>query len=202
MKILLIDNYDSFTYNLVASTAKEGVEVVVVRNDKLDFGSLEEYKGIILSPGPGIPSEAGDLLKIIQHASALYPVLGVCLGHQAIAEYFGGRLENLSSVYHGVSTQILQSVSDCEIFRGLDMNFEAGRYHSWIVDGSSFPQILEITARDDEKRIMALRHRRLPIYGVQFHPESILTPSGDHIIKNFIQKCKEESHEKHSERSL
>ena len=185
MKIVIIDNYDSFTYNLSHLVKELGAEVVVLRNDQFHLDDLKAFDKIILSPGPGIPSEAGLLLDVIRTYASHKPMLGVCLGHQAIGEVFGGRLENLSDVFHGVATPC-RIVADDPIFNGLDRDIVVGRYHSWVVATGGFPACLEITATSPEGQIMALRHRDYAIHGIQFHPESVLTPEGKTIIKNFI----------------
>jgi anthranilate synthase component 2 len=182
--ILLIDNYDSFTFNLVHYLEDLDVNVTVVRNDKITPEECVGFDAIVLSPGPGIPSEAGNLLAIIDFLKDKKPLLGICLGHQAITEVFGGEIINLDKVYHGISTQMTHSGND--IFKEIDTNFEAGRYHSWAAQSSSFPETLEITATDENGQIMALKHKELPIYGLQFHPESIMTPQGKTMLKNFI----------------
>lgn len=187
MKIVIIDNYDSFTYNLSHLVKELGAEVTVLRNDQFHLEEIEAYDKIILSPGPGIPSEAGLLLDVIRTYAGRKPILGVCLGHQAIGEAFGGRLENLSDVFHGVATPC-HLVADDLIFKGLEQDFTIGRYHSWVVSREGFPECLEITAVSDEGQIMALRHRNYAIHGIQFHPESVLTPQGKAIIKNFIDR--------------
>jgi anthranilate synthase component II len=186
MKILLFDNYDSFTYNLVHLVKELGyADVEVHRNDKISLAEVEKFDKIILSPGPGIPSESGLLLPLIKEFAGKKPILGVCLGEQAIGEAFGGGLTNLEDVYHGVATQA-QIVGKDYIFDGLDEKIEIGRYHSWIVSRENFPDSLEITATDDQGRIMALKHKEYDIHGVQFHPESVLTPKGKEIVKNFL----------------
>ena len=185
MKIVIIDNYDSFTYNLVHLVRELGAEVTVYRNDQFQLNQLEVFDKIILSPGPGIPSEAGLLLDVIRHYAGRIPMLGVCLGHQAIGEVFGAHLTNLSKVYHGVSTPITQYGND-EIFAGLSRRFEVGRYHSWVVNKTDFPDCLEITAESDDGSIMALKHKSYDIRGIQFHPESILTPNGRRILENWL----------------
>ncbi len=187
MKTVIIDNYDSFTYNLRHIIKELGHDVSVYRNDRFQLSDLECFDKIVLSPGPGIPSEAGLLLDVISHYSSKKPILGVCLGHQAIGEHFEGRLVNLQDVYHGVATPCNVVVKDY-IFDGLPLKFDVGRYHSWIVSKSDFPECLEITAMSESGEIMALRHRSLDIHGVQFHPESVLTPEGKAIIKNFIER--------------
>lgn len=186
MKIVIIDNYDSFTYNLSHLVKELGAEVTVVRNDQFELEDLQVFDKIILSPGPGIPSEAGQLLNVIRTYAGHKPILGVCLGHQAISEVFGARLENLSEVYHGVSTEGTPYQDD-PIFNDLPQRITMGRYHSWVVSREYFPDCLEITAESDEGQIMALRHKQFDIHGIQFHPESVLTPQGHIIIKNFLQ---------------
>lgn len=191
MKILVFDNYDSFTYNLVHLVEKIlHQKVEVHRNDQIPLEKVKEYDKIILSPGPGIPSEAGLLLPLIKEYAASKPILGVCLGHQAIAEAFGGKLINLSTVYHGVATPVTvvngESESEGSLFAGLPHKIQAGRYHSWIVSEEGLPAELEITARDDNGYIMAMRHANYDVQGVQFHPESVLTPQGEIILRNWI----------------
>ena len=185
MKIVIIDNYDSFTYNLSHLVKELGADVTVYRNDQFQLPQLEAFDKIILSPGPGIPSEAGLLLDVIKTYAGKKPILGVCLGHQAIGEYFGGTLTNLSDVFHGIATEGTQYGND-SIFAGLPQRITMGRYHSWVVSKDNFPACLEITAESDEGQIMALRHREYNIHGIQFHPESVLTPEGRTIIKNWI----------------
>lgn len=186
MKVTIIDNYDSFTYNLAHLVREMGVDVEVFRNDKFALEQLEAFDKIILSPGPGVPDEAGLTLKVIETFAGQKPVLGVCLGHQAIGQYFGGKLTNLSTVYHGVSTPV-HIVKDDYLFKGLPNTFMAGRYHSWVVDKEDLPETLEIIAESDEGQIMALRHRTLDVRGIQFHPESVLTPDGKIIIENWLK---------------
>jgi anthranilate synthase component 2 len=187
MKIIIIDNYDSFTYNLSHLIKELGAEVSVVRNDQFDLSIIENYDKIVLSPGPGIPSEAGLLLDVIRTYAGHKPMLGVCLGHQAIGEAFGARLENLTNVFHGVATPC-HIVAGDPIFNGLPESFSIGRYHSWVVSKENLPECLEITAVSDEGQIMALRHRDYDLHGIQFHPESVLTPDGKTIIRNWIQQ--------------
>lgn len=196
MNILVFDNYDSFTYNLVHLVEKiiHG-KVTVYRNDQIQLEEVKAYDKIILSPGPGIPSEAGSLLALIKAYAAEKSILGVCLGHQAIGEAFGGKLVNLSTVYHGVATPIqLEAASrkpqafGNNIFQGLPDEIIVGRYHSWVISDEAFPKELEITARDQHNYIMALQHKTYDIQGVQFHPESILTPDGEKIIRNWLSK--------------
>ena len=185
MKIAIIDNYDSFTYNLSHLVKELGAEVTVYRNDQFELPQLEAFSKIILSPGPGIPSEAGLLLDVIRTYAGKKPILGVCLGHQAIGEVFGGKLENLSDVFHGVATEGTQFGND-EIFSGLPGRITMGRYHSWVVSKERFPDCLEITAESDEGQIMALRHKTMNIRGIQFHPESVLTPDGQKMLQNWM----------------
>ena len=187
MKTVIIDNYDSFTYNLSHLIKEIGVDVTVIRNDKFTLNQLMPFDKIILSPGPGIPSEAGLLLDVIKTYAGKKPILGVCLGHQAIGEVFGGTLENLSDVFHGVATEGTQFSNDY-IFDGLPKRITMGRYHSWVVSRENFPTCLEVTAVSDEGQIMALKHKNFDIHGIQFHPESVLTPEGKTIIKNFIER--------------
>ena len=185
MKIVIIDNYDSFTYNLSHLVKELGAEVTVVRNDQFELADLEQYSKIILSPGPGIPSGAGLLLDVIKTYAGKKPILGVCLGHQAIGEAFGGKLENLSDVFHGVATPC-HIIADDPIFSGIERDITIGRYHSWVVSKENFPDCLEVTAVSDEGQIMALRHRELNIRGIQFHPESVLTPDGKKMLQNLM----------------
>ncbi len=188
MKILIFDNYDSFTYNLVHLVKELGyTDVDVFRNDKIALEDVAKYDKIILSPGPGIPSEAGLLLPLIKEYAGKRPILGVCLGHQAIGEAFGAQLKNLEDVYHGVATRINITQPDY-IFDTLGSELEVGRYHSWIVDNNGLPDCIEITATDNNGQIMALKHKEFDVHGVQFHPESVLTPAGETIVKNFLNK--------------
>lgn len=184
-KIVIIDNYDSFTYNLSHLLKVLGADVTVVRNDQFKLEELEQYDKIVLSPGPGIPSEAGLLLDVIKYYSRKKPILGVCLGHQAIGEVYGAKLTNLSDVFHGVATEGT-IISDDYIFEGCPKRIVMGRYHSWVVSRDGFPECLEVTAESDEGQIMALRHREYDIHGIQFHPESVLTPDGKRIISNWL----------------
>ena len=184
MKVVIIDNYDSFTYNLSHLIKELGAEVTVLRNDQFKLEDLEQYNKIVLSPGPGIPSEAGLLLDVIRTYAGKKPILGVCLGHQAIGEVFGGKLVNLSEVFHGVATPC-HIVVDDPIFSGLERTITIGRYHSWVVSKEAFPDCLEITAEIDGQ-IMALRHKTLNVRGIQFHPESVLTPDGKKMIQNWM----------------
>lgn len=191
MKILVFDNYDSFTYNLVHLVEKiTHTKVEVHRNDQLPLEKVKDYDKIILSPGPGIPVEAGLLLPLIKEYAATKSILGVCLGHQAIGEAFGGTLVNLSTVYHGVATKIevggKKSAVRSRLFEGLPDELEVGRYHSWVVSKENFPTELEITAEDEQGMIMALQHKTYDVQGVQFHPESVLTPRGEEILRNWL----------------
>ncbi len=185
MKITIIDNYDSFTYNLAHLVKSLGAEVTVYRNDKFQLPQLESADKIILSPGPGIPEEAGLLMDVIRTYASKKPILGVCLGHQAIGEVMGARLANLSEVYHGVQTPI-DIIKPDYIFNGLPSEIAVGRYHSWVVSGDNLPDCLEVTAVSKEGQIMALRHKSLDVRGIQFHPESVLTPQGRAIIENWL----------------
>lgn len=187
MTIALIDNYDSFTYNLAHLVRALGAEVSAFRNDQFLLPQLEAFDKILLSPGPGIPSEAGLLLDVIRTYAGRKPILGVCLGHQAIGEVFGAKLVNLKDVYHGVATEGTNLQND-PIFKGLPRRMMMGRYHSWVVDRDSLPGCLEVTAESDEGLIMAMRHRSLEVHGLQFHPESVLTPDGEKIIKNWLEE--------------
>ena len=189
MRTIIIDNYDSFTYNLAHLVRQLGSEVHVVRNDRFSLTEPESYDKIILSPGPGIPSEAGLLCDVIRSYAGRRPILGVCLGHQAIGEVFGGSLVNLSEVFHGVATpcQLTADGLAAPIFQGLPPTITVGRYHSWVVSRENFPASLQILAESPEGQIMALRHRTHEIYGIQFHPESVLTPDGKQIIQNFLK---------------
>ena len=191
MKILIFDNYDSFTYNLVHVVEKIiHAKVDVYRNNKIALEKVNEYDKIILSPGPGLPSESGLLIPLIKEYASSKPILGVCLGQQAIAESFGGNLVNLKTVFHGVATKIKidqnRTPSKNDVFNSLPDELEVGRYHSWIVNKDNFPDELEITAEDENGYIMALRHKTLDVQGVQFHPESVLTPMGEKIMQNWL----------------
>ncbi|MDB5232492.1 MAG: anthranilate synthase, amidotransferase component [Chitinophagaceae bacterium] len=202
MKVLVFDNYDSFTYNLVHLVEYiTGEKVDVFRNDEIDLEKVKDYDKIILSPGPGIPSEAGLLLELIKQYAATKSILGVCLGHQAIGQVFGGTLINLDTVYHGVATPVrivnLESAngndsafaiqySRDKIFNGLPESIDVGRYHSWILSRENFPAVLEITAEDEKGYIMGLHHKNYDVTGVQFHPESVLTPDGEKIMRNWL----------------
>lgn len=191
MKILVFDNYDSFTYNLVHLVEKIlHQKVDVYRNDQISLEKVNEYEKIILSPGPGIPEEAGLLLPLIKEYAATKSILGVCLGHQAIGEAFGGKLVNLSTVYHGVALPVHIATGydgkRSALFAGLNDTIAVGRYHSWVVADEGFPAELEVTARDDNNYIMGLQHKKYDVQGVQFHPESVLTPEGEVIMRNWL----------------
>ena len=187
MKILVLDNYDSFTYNLVQYIERVVKEPVDVRrNDQISLEEISSYDKILISPGPGIPVEAGITLDLIRKHGATKSILGVCLGHQAIAEAFGGSITNLSTVYHGVMGQMKQTKAGDYLFEGVPTEFDAGRYHSWVVEPDAFPSQLEVTVENDEGYIMALRHREYDVRGVQFHPESVLTEYGGRMILNWV----------------
>ncbi|MCU0415685.1 MAG: aminodeoxychorismate/anthranilate synthase component II [Cytophagaceae bacterium] len=184
--ILVLDNYDSFTYNLVHIIRALGFTVDIYRNDKISLDAVGAYDKILLSPGPGIPSEAGILCDVIRTYAPSKSIFGVCLGHQAIGEVFGGTLINLDKVYHGIATPTHITTTDI-LFNGMPTTFTTGRYHSWAVKAENFPDTLEVTAVDDKGAIMALRHRQYDVRGVQFHPESILTEQGEKIVANWLQ---------------
>lgn len=187
-KILVFDNYDSFTYNLVHLIEKVcDYKIVVHRNDKISLNEIDEFDRIVISPGPGIPSEAGILLDVIKKYAPVKSILGICLGHQAVAEAFGGTILNLKNVFHGVATPVEILVKD-SLFQNIPVKINVGRYHSWVVDRNNFPDALEITAVDEDNNIMALRHRNFDVRALQFHPESILTEFGENIISNWINK--------------
>ncbi len=187
MQVLILDNYDSFTYNLVQYVHDElGTAPDVYRNDKIPVEEAERYDKILLSPGPGLPVESGILMSLIQRYASKKDILGVCLGHQAIAEAFGGNLFNMAEVMHGVATNTVLTTQIDSLFNGMPTSFKAGRYHSWSVSRDGFPAELEVTAVDDFGNIMALKHRTLKVRGVQFHPESVLTEHGRLMIKNWL----------------
>jgi len=192
MKVLVFDNYDSFTYNLVHLVEKiTHQKVAVFRNDEIALEKVADFDKIILSPGPGIPEEAGLLLPLIKQYAATKSILGVCLGHQAIGQAFGGTLTNLSTVYHGVSTPITivnpsELTTYHSLFTGLPQEIEVGRYHSWVVDKASLPDDLMVTAIDENDLVMGIRHKTYDVQGVQFHPESVLTPLGEQILRNWL----------------
>ena len=184
-KILVIDNYDSFTYNLVHYLEDLNCEVTVYRNDEFEIDEIAHFDKILLSPGPGIPDEAGLLKAVIAKYAPTKSILGVCLGQQAIGEVFGGTLSNLDKVYHGVATMVKTSVNDETLFEGLGNEFEVGRYHSWVVN-ADLPDVLEATSFDENGQVMSLRHKTFDVRGVQFHPESVLTPNGKKILENWL----------------
>ena len=187
MKTVIIDNYDSFTYNLAHLLKQLGTEVDVLRNDQFDPDGLEVYDKILLSPGPGIPCEAGLMPEVIRTYAGRKPILGICLGHQAIGEAFGARLENLEKVFHGVQTPV-QLLDKTGLFCGLPDKIPVGRYHSWVIQKTSLPDCLAVTAVDETGEIIAIRHKSLDIQGLQFHPESVLTPQGEQIMENWLNK--------------
>lgn len=187
MKILILDNYDSFTYNLVQMVEQiAGKNITVAKNDEISLEEIQYFDKIILSPGPGVPSEAGVLLDLIKKYASTKSILGVCLGQQAVAEAFGGNLINLKTIYHGVATNAQTIVSDAKLLKNLPENLEVGRYHSWAVNPENFPTELQITSVDEDGMIMSLQHRVYDVHGVQYHPESILTPLGREILRNFL----------------
>jgi len=185
-QILVIDNYDSFTYNLVHYLEDLDCEVTVYRNDEFELDEIAHFDKIVLSPGPGIPDEAGLLKQVIQQYGPTKSIFGVCLGQQAIGEVYGGTLSNLDKVYHGVATNVTKSVNDELLFEGLNNEFEVGRYHSWVVD-SNLPDCLEATSFDENGQVMSLRHKTYDVRGVQFHPESVLTPNGKKMLENWVK---------------
>ncbi|MEY4963080.1 MAG: Para-aminobenzoate/anthranilate synthase glutamine amidotransferase component [Bacteroidota bacterium] len=184
--ILVIDNYDSFTYNLVHYLEDLDCEVTVYRNDEFEMEEIARFDKIVLSPGPGIPEEAGLLKQVIQQYGPTKSIFGVCLGQQAIGEVYGGTLSNLDKVYHGVATTVTKAVNDELLFEGLDNEFEVGRYHSWVVD-ANLPDCLEATSFDENGQVMSLRHKTYDVRGVQFHPESVLTPNGKKMLENWVK---------------
>lgn len=186
-KAVIIDNYDSFTYNLVHYLEDLDCEVTVFRNDEFDLDELKHFDKIVLSPGPGVPDNAGLLKAVIQTYASNKSILGVCLGQQAIGEVFGGSIINLNKVYHGVATKINIIVHDETLFDDLENQFDVGRYHSWVISADNFPDCLEITATDENGEIMSLRHKIYDVKGLQFHPESVLTPNGKKILENWIK---------------
>ncbi len=184
-KIVVIDNYDSFTYNLVHYLEALNTSVTIYRNDEFELDELEAFDKILLSPGPGVPKEAGQLLEVISRYAPTKSILGICLGHQAIGEVFGGRLINLKKVYHGVASTIKITNPD-SLFRDMPDEIVVGRYHSWVIDPNQFPNDLEITAVDQNGEIMSIKHKYFDVKGVQYHPESVLTPLGKKILENWI----------------
>ncbi|WP_116105356.1 anthranilate synthase component II [Lewinella sp. IMCC34191] len=191
MKILILDNYDSFTYNLVHYIEDElGEEVDVYRNDQIALEAVAAYDLVVLSPGPGLPADAGIMPELIKRYAGEKVIFGVCLGHQAIGEAYGGSLHNLSQVHHGIETEMVRTLTDDVLFADVPPRFNAGRYHSWVIDPETLPAELEVTATDEVGGIMAMRHRELPIFGVQFHPESIMTEHGRLMIRNLLNFVK------------
>ncbi len=187
-KILVIDNYDSFTYNLVQYIEKlTGASPAVFRNDEITVEDAESYDKILLSPGPGVPSEAGICIDLIRRLAPSKSILGICLGHQAIGEAFGGKLLNLSEVYHGIASPIYVNDVEEPLFRGLPASFSAGRYHSWVVSSEGLPECLSVTSSDDSGIIMGISHKEFDVRGLQFHPESVLTEHGLEIIRNWVE---------------
>ena len=187
MNVLVLDNYDSFTYNLVHYIEEElGHPVDVYRNDEISLDRVADYDLLVLSPGPGVPADAGIMPALIKRYAGEKIIFGVCLGHQAIGEAFGASLHNLAQVHHGIETDMQRTRDDDELFAGVPRDFRAGRYHSWVIDPATLPEALEITATDESGGIMALRHREFPIFGVQFHPESIMTEHGRLMIRNLL----------------
>jgi len=185
--IVVIDNYDSFTYNLVHYLEDLNCTVTVLRNDEFELEELAQFDKILLSPGPGLPSEAGLLKQVIQEYASTKSILGVCLGQQAIGEVFGGSLINLEKVYHGVATKVQITVNNESLFEGLENEIEVGRYHSWVINKENFPSDLEITSIDENGEIMSIRHKTFDVKGVQYHPESVLTPQGKKILENWVR---------------
>ncbi|NJB85153.1 anthranilate synthase component 2 [Lewinella marina] len=203
MKVLILDNYDSFTYNLVHYIEEElGTSIDVYRNDQINLEAVAEYDLVVLSPGPGVPADAGIMPELIRRYAGEKVIFGVCLGHQAIGEAFGASLHNLAEVHHGVETDMLRRPTDDDVlFQDVPDRFRAGRYHSWVIDPDTLPAELEVTATDDAGGIMALRHRELPIFGVQFHPESIMTEHGRLMIKNLLNFVQDRRKSPQPERS-
>ncbi len=192
MNILILDNYDSYTYNLKQYFEESGLcSVTILKNDQIQHSDIDSCDALVLSPGPGLPSESGRLMESLLYTIGKKPILGVCLGQQAIAECFGGKLLNLNAVFHGISSEIEICDRKNPIFHNMESEICVGRYHSWVVDSDNFPNQLLISAKDKQGYIMALRHLHLPIYAVQFHPESILTPLGSQMISNFLQAVKQ-----------
>ena len=194
MKILVLDNYDSFTFNLVQYIEEIlELEVDVYRNDEIKVEEVEAYDVIVLSPGPGIPKDAGIMPELIQRFAPTKAILGVCLGHQAIGEAFGGKLENLEKVYHGIETAIEVTKSDDPVYKNIPSRFQAGRYHSWVIKRDSLPPAFTITSKDDLGEIMSIKHQDYRVWGLQYHPESIMTTEGKNILKNFFNTCMTDS---------
>jgi len=185
LRILILDNYDSFTFNLVHFVEQFCDDVTVRRNDEITLGEVEAFDAIVLSPGPGLPKDAGIMPQLIRHYAPTKKMLGVCLGHQAIGEAFGANLKNLNRVHHGVAIPV-NIIQDDVLFHGMQKRIETGRYHSWVIDNRTVPAELMVTSTDDEGEVMAIRHREFDVCGVQFHPESLLTPKGLQIIGNWV----------------
>ncbi|MCL3778819.1 aminodeoxychorismate/anthranilate synthase component II [Prolixibacteraceae bacterium JC049] len=189
MKVLVLDNYDSFTYNLVHYLKElTDAQVDVYRNDKISLEEVATYDKILLSPGPGIPEDAGILKELIAKYGTSKSIFGVCLGVQAMAEVYGGKIKNMNQVFHGIATPVLKTEVEEHVLEGLSDKFMAGRYHSWVVDSEGLPEELQVTAVDESGEIMALKHRDYDVRGVQFHPESVLTPEGKMILKNWLNQ--------------
>jgi len=186
VNVLVIDNYDSFVYNLVHYLEELNCKITVIRNDQINLDSVSDFDKILISPGPGLPSEAGIIKQLIRKYASSKSILGVCLGHQAICEVFGGSLIQLEEAKHGIKSKITTLLKDESLYKGLDNLLEVGRYHSWVIDKNSIPNELEVTALDEDGQIMSIRHREYDLKGIQFHPESILTPFGKQIIKNWV----------------
>lgn len=189
MRILIIDNYDSFVFNIVQLIKETAYKPLfdVVKNDAIPFDTLNHYQGIILSPGPGIPSEAGDLMKLIDLCATTHSILGICLGHQAIIEYFGGKIINLRAPMHGHRSYLTITDSTDSLFRNIKDGTAIGRYHSWSADKSSLPTCLTVSSYDEEGNVMSVKHNNLPIHGLQFHPESYISECGSSIINNWLE---------------
>jgi len=185
-KILVIDNYDSFVFNLVHYLRDLDCDVTVKRNDKVELSEIEEYDKVLLSPGPGIPTEAGLLMDVIKAYAGKKPMLGVCLGHQAIAEVFGGELINLKEVFHGVATKVERTSVEDSIYKDVPQTFNVGRYHSWLVSSEELPSVFDVTSKDESGQIMSIRHKEFDLKGIQYHPESILTEHGMKIMENWV----------------
>ena len=191
MKILVLDNYDSFTFNLVQYIQEIlGHKVEVIRNDAIDIERVADYDVVVLSPGPGVPKDAGIMPELIKKYAGTKPILGVCLGHQAIGEAFGGELENLTEVYHGVETPVKVTTQKSVLFKDLPEEMQVGRYHSWAVKTDNLPDCFEVTSVDTNGAIMSMRHKEHEVYGIQFHPESVMTPEGKQMLRNFLEHCK------------
>ncbi len=189
MRILIIDNYDSFVFNIVQLIKETAYKPLfdVVKNNAIPFDTLNHYQGIILSPGPGIPSEAGDLMKLIDLCATTHSILGICLGHQAIIEYFGGKIINLRAPMHGHRSYLTITDSTDSLFRNIKDGTAIGRYHSWSADKSSLPACLTVSSYDEEGNVMSVKHNNLPIHGLQFHPESYISECGSSIINNWLE---------------